>query len=483
MGEVVLTRVRRELESARNEASRTQIALNDAQAEAAARQAKTDALEEKIMRWRPGTYTEEGVQTSPRILPPAGALFPEGQVWGSEIAALHRSVESLQAMVSVEPSREGVVLPYGSQEMWPSEAAHVSKTASRGGHVQPSSKRAMCIYMERHLLRLHRSMRLRQAWECWLSHKRATEFRAEFDMVVADDHRIAREREAREKVNPQLATSELDELTMATLKQLLLEFRLRLVAAVSDMSPSSSPESRALLVENLDRGRRCFGRIFHAALFLYQKLRAFVPTELHESLHDPLSKLVPFPFYVLPYKAQHALKRGLSALSHGTPGQTRSASPSRGGKPGNQARSASPSRGGKPGKVAAPCHGGTETREEWFGKRIAELEEHLPLASSSRVEVPHFLSRLLQCRALATQGGGDEDDDEEAPMRDRFDVLLADALTIYMSAWRTSGTPESAAQTTLKPHATTSPYLGTTIHTSSAPNFKLRLGAKGRSGM
>merc|ERR1712178_418949 len=141
---------------------------------------------------------------------------------------------------------------------------------------------------------------------------------AEFDMFIADDHRVARECQAREQAAP-TSVSEFNDLTVATLRRLLLEFRLRLVAAVSDMSPSASAESRALLVENLDRGRRSFGRIFHAALFLYQKVRAFVPSELQESLHDPLSKIAPFPFYVLPYKAQHALQHGLAALVHGVP--------------------------------------------------------------------------------------------------------------------------------------------------------------------
>lgn len=50
-------------------------------------------------------------------------------------------------------------------------------------------------------------------------------------------------------------------------------------------------------------GRGAFGRLLHASLFLYQKLRTLVPTELEVTMKDPLSKLVPVPFYVLPYKA------------------------------------------------------------------------------------------------------------------------------------------------------------------------------------
>ncbi|CAE7332813.1 RAB26 [Symbiodinium natans] len=43
---------------------------------------------------------------------------------------------------------------------------------------------------------------------------------------------------------------------------------------------------------------------WHASLFLYQKLRTLVPSELEETMRDPVSRLVPVPFYVLPYKAR-----------------------------------------------------------------------------------------------------------------------------------------------------------------------------------
>merc|ERR1719498_1701344 len=140
-------------------------------------------------------------------------------------------------------------------------------------------------------------------------------------MSIADDRQHLEQILASSKAS--LSSQSVDP---GALKRLLLEFRQRLVAALRDMLPSTSAESRTLLVDNMDRGRRSFGRVFHAALFLYQKLRALVPTELHESLHDPLSPIIPFPFYVLPYKAQHAF-RSLTALSRGAPKRTRSSSP------------------------------------------------------------------------------------------------------------------------------------------------------------
>jgi len=325
-----------------------------------------------------------------------------------------------------------------------------------------SARESICIHIDRHLQRLHQRLLLSGAWQTWSSHVHRAGLRAQLDMVIADERKIARECTARSQGDAEALDSEIQEPTAAALKQLLLEFRQRLVSALADMLPSKSAESRALLVDTLDRCRRCFGRIFHAALFLYQKVRAFVPTELLESVHDPLSKLVPFPFYVLPYKAQHALQRGLSALAHGVPSRARS-------------RSSSPSRTGAPNK------GDAETREEWFNKRIFELEERLPLASSSKVDVPHFLARLLNCRAMAHIGAADARDvDDEAPLRDRFDVLLADAFTVYMSAWRSAGSssPGSAALATLKP---SSPYsVGHPAQTrqSSTPAFNLRLGVR-----
>jgi len=325
-----------------------------------------------------------------------------------------------------------------------------------------SREEAVCVHMDRHLQRLRKRWLLSGAWQSWSSHVHKAGLRAQLDMVIADERKIAKECNARSQGAAEALETEITEPTVAALKQLLLEFRQRLVAALADMLPSKSVESRALLVDTLDRGRCCFGRIFHASLFLYQKVRALVPTELLESVHDPLSKLVPFPFYVLPYKAQHALQRGLSALAHGVPTKARS-------------RSSSPARAGTPNK------GDAETREEWFNKRIFELEERLPLASSNKVEVPHFLARLLNCRAMAHVGAADARDlDDEAPLRDRFDVLLADAFTVYMSAWRTAGpsSPGSAALATLKP---SSPYsVGHSAQTrqSSTPAFNLRLGVR-----
>jgi len=266
-------------------------------------------------------------------------------------------------------------------------------------------------------------------------------------MAMADDKQVAREREARESFSPHAS----EFVDAAAIKRLLLEFRQRLAAAAADMLPSASAESRALLVENFDRGRRGFGRIFHAALFFYQKVRAFLPSELQESLHDPLSKIVPFPFYVLPYKAKHAMHRSLTSLVRGVPKQrSPSSSPARTASANTRSSSPAPARA-----PAIPAKEDAGTREEWFRKRISELEERLPLASTSKVEVPHFIAHLLHCRALANSGVEDADIEDEAHLRDRFDVLLADAFTVYMSAWRTAGSNTTATTTTQSRPGTT----------------------------
>merc|ERR1712066_506392 len=162
--------------------------------------------------------------------------------------------------------------------------------------------------------------------------------------------------------------------------------------------------------------------------FLYQKVRAYVPSELQDSLKDPLSKLVPLPFYVLPYKAHHAMQRGLTAIE----------SPRQSQKPST-----------RKGSIAAPPPMSSDMREDWFREKISDLEEMLPLASSSSVAVPHFLAHLMQCRDLTLRAGMDEELFlKEAPLRDRFDVLIADAVTVYMSAWRITGVPGEASQAT-----------------------------------
>merc|ERR1712061_896560 len=96
--------------------------------------------------------------------------------------------------------------------------------------------------------------------------------------------------------------------------RLVLEFRHRLSSYFMELLPADAVEAQIVMTETLERSRRGFGRVLLAALFLYQKLRTLVPTELHEAMEDPAGKLVPLPFYVLPYKSQHVLRQGAAAV-------------------------------------------------------------------------------------------------------------------------------------------------------------------------
>jgi chromosome segregation ATPase len=95
--EAVLAVVRRDLDACRADLARNVNALAEAQATAEANAARAETLQAKILSWRPPVCAEEGVQTTPCLLPPAGMWFPDGQVWGTEMTALQRQVESLQA--------------------------------------------------------------------------------------------------------------------------------------------------------------------------------------------------------------------------------------------------------------------------------------------------------------------------------------------------------------------------------------------------
>ncbi|CAL1148760.1 unnamed protein product [Cladocopium goreaui] len=127
---------------------------------------------------------------------------------------------------------------------------------------------------------------------------------------------------------------------LASLKSFIFEFRQRVAESVSELPGAAQAahglEGSQALVKTLELGRGAFGRLLHAALFLYQKLRTLVPTELEVTMRDPLSRLVPVPFYVLPYKvppkvrlavqevgAQRSVGGLARSLARGGPGQGR----------------------------------------------------------------------------------------------------------------------------------------------------------------
>lgn len=341
----------------------------DAEAALAHRQsefAESEAAAAQAARWRP-VLVDRGVLTCPRL--------------------------------SLSRSRQDT-WHHGTPTLRP--ASH--HTAVVGPDLTPALQ-----YLERHAGQLHRRSALRETWNSWCLRVTVARLRAELETALASDLQV--QRESRDKAQDLQVGQENAEV-VTSLKRLVLEFRHRMAAALVDLAPSSD-DALPMLVGALDRGRRSFGRFLHAALFLYQKLRALVPSELLEPLQDPLCKLVPLPFYVLPYKVQHALKHGLAAAVRGT----------------------------RP--VAVPS---TRSDEE----QLSLFEERLPLAAGSSIEVPTFLLSILRFRAqLASKANKDApvapDPSSGTPLRDRVDVLIVDALTVYMSAWR-SGLRELALQ-------------------------------------
>eukprot|EP00427_Karlodinium_veneficum_P010565 CAMPEP_0169086444 /NCGR_PEP_ID=MMETSP1015-20121227/13702_1 /TAXON_ID=342587 /ORGANISM="Karlodinium micrum, Strain CCMP2283" /LENGTH=940 /DNA_ID=CAMNT_0009146609 /DNA_START=79 /DNA_END=2897 /DNA_ORIENTATION=- len=409
--EAVLVVVRRDLETCRAELARNAHSLAEAQATAEANAERADLLQEKILSWRPAVSAEEGVQTMPCILPPAGPWFAEGQVWGTELTALQQQVESLQAMVSVGPLIDPIQMPIEIPSIPIPSFPTIGVRDPLAGSRAPAARRRVADYMNK-LYQRETLSRVWQSWHIW------ARLQSQVDLLCTDEYRIARECEARQQSLGDTFTPEAVELTAGALKRLLLEFRQRLAAAIEDMIESDARDSRTIVAESMEAGRRCFGRIFHAAMFLYQKARAFLPSELRETLKDPLSKVVPYPFYVLPYKAQHAMRRGLAAIA-----------------PSGRSPARSKTQLVPPGQDP-------DLRAEWLRRRIADLEEQLPLEANSPVAVPHFLAHLLKCRGLAANRVlSAEEHQKEATLRDRLDVLLADAVTVYMSAWRTSRDP------------------------------------------
>lgn len=206
----------------------------------------------------------------------------------------------------------------------------------------------------------------------------------------------------------------------AALRRLVLECRHRLMASFLELVSPDPELAEARLAEALGQLRHSFGRVLHALLFLYQKMRIFLPGELAETMRDPASSMLPVPFYVLPYKGPQQLTEELVG------------------------RAASPGPWPPLPPEASPRQRGTCPRRltAWMAQRVEELEKALPLHDAGSSEVPHFLARLLWVRGHAVRALGacglPELSMEEATLHDRFDVLLADALTVYMSAWRTA---------------------------------------------
>mmetsp|Transcript_50430 Transcript_50430/g.117710 ORF Transcript_50430/g.117710 Transcript_50430/m.117710 type:complete len:877 (-) Transcript_50430:29-2659(-) len=352
---------------------------------------------------------DKAVLTSPRMQPLA---MRDTQHWRSEMVALHRSVASMQAVVRMAPAggavnQQGVGVECSADE-----------TLTR--HARAGNRTAVRMYVERCVDRLYRRSLLWDVWQVWLLHMQFADLRAQLDLALSDELQASRDRRLLQDSIGQARVERISDVTMATLRELLVEFRQRTSAFLSELLPSGGSDWPTVMASALNKGRNQFGRFFHASLFLYQKLRTLVGSELRETIQDPLSQLVPLPFYVLPYKLQHALRASSAAMVRG-------------------ARSSRQGKGGRP--LAGDA-------ESYFSERVGKMQENLPLSSQSQVDVPHYLADLMNLRVEVNEppsrpGGTPRVTQEERQLSqvrcgDRLDVLAADALTVFMSAWRTN---------------------------------------------
>eukprot|EP00746_Dinoflagellata_sp_MGD_P165316 gnl/MRDRNA2_/MRDRNA2_94517_c0_seq1.p1 gnl/MRDRNA2_/MRDRNA2_94517_c0~~gnl/MRDRNA2_/MRDRNA2_94517_c0_seq1.p1 ORF type:complete len:1036 (-),score=243.87 gnl/MRDRNA2_/MRDRNA2_94517_c0_seq1:151-3258(-) len=260
-------------------------------------------------------------------------------------------------------------------------------------------------YFARRVTMLQNKGLLWDTWLLWTSMHHLV-MRSRLEASAADEVQFQTECAAREAgLQDLLKSRHISEGSMRVVKGLLLEFRHRLASAICEALPQVDTDletRRKALVRLLDIGRSSFGRALNAAVFLYQKLRTLVPSELFEEIEDPLGGVVPLPFYVKSYKVKHALKRMTQP------------------------------RGSSQGEGVTP-------RKAGLASRIEELEERMPLNARSFFEIPHFIADLAEVRAQASSTRGLEEADlaQSLPqLRDRLDVLLVDSLTIYMSAWK-----------------------------------------------
>jgi len=311
---------------------------------------------------------------------------------------------------------------------------------------------------ERHLADIARRQILSAVWYAWASPAKVSALRARLELVLLDELRLSKacdevQKEMKDffqsKVrNPELwaevlggpaagTSGQISDLPqdpeagsqkqLFAMKSFIFEFRKRVAEAIAELpgalhTDSGVAEGRAFQ-KILEIGRGSFGRLLHASLFLYQKLRTLVPSELEETMRDPVSRLVPVPFYTLPYKFRLAVHRGIgvNGLARGLPVQ----------------------RDG----------GGAS----WHA-RLHEMQDLMPLCASPSA-IPFFLAQLLALRCEDKgQGTAAEPRTDAAAaaamgmpsesVRDGLDQLAVDALTVYMSGWRLSNSGPAAEAVT-----------------------------------
>lgn len=352
------------------------------------------AADAEAERRRRITFAERSTSTSPRLMGvvPAEQRFAELR---ESIGSLHDTLRA--GLVAVSPTGgadatmfEGEVTPNPLSAQQAAQAEHFERFW-----------RSLLHYSERRIVAMNRRATLKEAWQTWAFRLREAELGAR--LAQAD------------------AAESLSEANLGTLKRLILECRHRLSAALLDLLPADLGEARVTVTFALDKARRMYGRLLHAMLFLYQKLRTIVPTELKEAVEHPMAAELPLPFYVLPYKADAALRFGVQALLRQEPAAEQ------------DLRRFPP--------FPEDClHPGDPNLVRWLSEHVSELEDAFPLRAGDVTDVPFFLARLLRVRAQAIRAVDQDFVGEvsqvQAMVHDRLDVLLADALTMYMSSWR-----------------------------------------------
>lgn len=377
-------------------------------------------------------------------VPPAGSEEPRSHEALQKHPGVERPSDLVAGLAPKDPLPPDAELPLqpAARKQEPPESAAPEMPAPAPPPIQEAStlsvsrpriQASSLAAWHRHLSGLERMQLLSVVWRLWAGPAKVSALRARLELILLDEFRLAKAREEvqeelKEFLQPRLRSPELWpqvfggpvpgdacetsdgqieagslERKLAVMKSFVLEFRKRVAEAVAELPGALNDfaEGQALQT-TLEIGRGSFGRLLHASLFLYQKLRTLVPSELEETMRDPVSRLVPVPFYVLPYKFRLAVHRGVGGLAQG---------------------------------IAAPRKGSCPRAH------LQELQDMMPLCTSDGA-VPNFLARLLAVRGAEAEPVSSEPATEAAAagapsgVRDGLDQLVVDALTVYMSGWR-----------------------------------------------
>eukprot|EP00913_Durusdinium_trenchii_P023095 g21681.t1 len=142
--------------------------------------------------------------------------------------------------------------------------------------VRSRCSQAQLDLWKRRLQSLDQRQLLLEVWHAWSATAKVFAFRARLELVLLDELRLA-------KVREEDATRDAKgfaESKLASLKSFIFEFRQRVAESVAELPGASQAayglEGSQALVKTLELGRGAFGRLLHAALFLYQKLRSLL---------------------------------------------------------------------------------------------------------------------------------------------------------------------------------------------------------------